>query len=336
MSRPSGPATVDRACDGVRGALSCARHDRPHRREYIQLRDAMRNERKPEVEVAHATSLPRLTAGQVSRAAPCSRHLAQLLDPDRSRGGGTDPSFRLWRAVHDALHLAHRAVVDAGGPLVVHLPRVAPPELGVEEQRVFTQTIEHYDEAFGDDEALLDARSGDTLSRPSACGRYHLSAQANLIFRRLSSPLEIRRVKLRARPSYELRKQPGDVALAALLRPPNESSDVVATVHTLWVSGEASVTTQAISSHDVDELRSTLHQRVDAAYADLEQTAPGWWCGTCPFVLRCPAIPQDSPETLLHRWTDDPDPVSAPETWLLPDPDPDRVADTDADSDEDW
>ena len=283
--------------------------------------------------MAHATSLPRLTAGQLSRATACSRHLAHLLDPDRPRGG-TDPSFRLWRAVHDSLQFSHRAAVDAGGSLAAHLPRLAPSELGVEEQWVFTQAIDHYEEAFGDDDALLDARSGETLSRPSTCGRYHLSAQANLIFRRPASPLEIRRVKLRTRPPYEIRIPPGDVALAALLRPPNESSDVVATVHTLWVGGEASVTTQAISSLDVYELRSTLHQRVDAAYADPEQTAPGWWCGTCPFLLRCPAIPQDSPETLLHRWTDDPDPVDAPRSWLLPDPE--LTSDAYTDTDEDW
>ncbi len=124
----------------------------------------------------------------------------------------------------------------------------------------------------------------------------------------------------------------GDVALVALLRPPNETSDVVAVIHTLWAGGEASITTRSITSHDVNELRSTLRQRVDAAYANPELTTPGWWCGSCPFLLRCPAIPQESPETLLQRWTDHAGPVAPPPAWTLPDPD----VGSDAFADEDW
>ena len=281
---------------------------------------------------AHPTSLPRLSAGQLSRATACSRHLAQLLDPERSRGGATDPSFRLWRAVHDALQDSHRLALDSGKALAEHLPRKAPEELGVEERLVFSQTLEHYEEAFGDDDAVLDVRAGETISRPSACGRYHLSAQANLLFRRPAAPLEVRRVKLRSQPVGVPKVQPSDVALVALLRPPNETSDVVAVIHTLWAGGQANVTTQTVSSHDVHELRTTLRDRVDAAYANPDRATPGWWCGTCPFLLRCPAIPQDSPEALLARWSEESAPLIAPAAWTLPEPD----VNTDSYIDEDW
>ena len=228
--------------------------------------------------------------------------------------------------------------MEAGTPLGDHLARIAPPELGVEERGVFLQTLEHYEEAFGDDDALLDARSGETLSRPSACGRYHLTAQANLLFRRPAAPLEVRRVKLRASPASEPKLQPGDVAFVALLRPPNESSDVVARIHTLWAAGEARVTTQSVSSHDVDEFRATLRERVDAAYENPDRATSGWWCGSCPFLLRCPAIAQDSPEMMLQHWTEGESPAPPPTAWTLPDPEPGARTRTGAETstDEDW
>lgn len=252
--------------------------------------------------MAHSASLPRLSAGQIGRASTCSRHLAMLLDPERPGRGSAEPSLRLWKAVHDAIHDAHRLALESGGPVTGHLSDVpVPAGLSVEETAMFLRAVEHYDEAFGNDTAMLDPRCGEVISRPSPCGRYQLTAMANLVFRRASSPIEIRRVKLTPRPAEDPRPGVSDFALAALLRPPGESSDAVAVVTTLWVAGDATVTSLSIGSRQIDDFRASLRDRVDAALADPGSTSPGWWCGTCPFVLRCPAIPQDSPERMFIR-----------------------------------
>lgn len=225
-----------------------------------------------------------------------------LLDPERPGRGSTEPSLRLWKSVHDALHDSHRLARDNGSVVGEHLAKVTPPpELGTEESLAFRAVIEHYVEAFGDDDAVLDSRCGEVISRPSSCGRYQLTAMANLMFRRPSAAIEIRRVKLTPRPSGSDRLNVSDVALAALLRSPSETSDVVATVHTLWTAGSATVTSTLIGSRDIEEFRSSLRSRVDQAFATPDEPTPGWWCGTCPFILRCPAIPQDSPETVFSR-----------------------------------
>lgn len=249
-----------------------------------------------------------------------------LLDPERPGRGGSEPSLRLWKALHDVLHNAHRLATDLGTTVGAQLVDVVqPPELSVEESFLFRAAVEHYDEAFGEVEADLDRRCGDVISRPSSCGRYQLTAMANLLFRRPGSPIEIRRVKITSRPVDTGRVNPADVALAALLRSPRETSDVVAVVHTLWAAGSASVSVTAITSHDVEAFRSTLRERIDRAFSSPEEPTPGWWCGGCPFLLRCPAIPQDSPETLLARVIADvmdvqdgePVPSGAGRTWAL-------------------
>jgi hypothetical protein len=254
--------------------------------------------------MANPSTLPRISASAVDRAVACPRQLAQMLDPERASRGGSDPSLRLWKAVHELLHQAHRLADENRNIVSTHLFTDPPAELSVEEGALFTRAIEHYDEAFGQDGSALDPRCGDTISRRSNCGRYQLTAMGNLLFRKPESPIEIRRVKLRARPSKELTAPSADIAMAALLRPANETSDVVAVVNTLWVCGDALVTTTSITAKDVADFRTRLRVSVDAALATPEAAVAGWWCGSCAFMLRCPAIPQESPESMLSGFVD--------------------------------
>ena len=294
--------------------------------------------------------LASLALGQLEAGFACPRRLARLLDPELTPARGKDPSFRLPGALNDALLTAHRLAEDRETTVTNTLDSTPPDHLGAEEAQLFRVAVEHYDEAFGDDPAKLDRRSGEFLKRAAAGSRFELSGKLDLIFEPSRSPqnhkqnhkqnhdqhqdqdhdhdhdhdqhqdqnqnqnnsasgnglLTVRRLVLREHivtrsvsPSWR------DIGTAALLRVHRSGDDgnqPILRIETLWAAGQATIITTYVRVGDLDALRERLFTAVDAATKTPESAVPGWWCPTCRFAHRCPAIPQDSAEQLLSRF----------------------------------
>ncbi len=245
-----------------------------------------------------APLLPSLAVGQLDMVANCPRRLANLLDPELRSAGG-QPGMRLSNTIIEALQIAHRDALENENP--INLDVAVPAGLSVEEQKLFARTLEQYDDAFGDEPGMLHERSGEVIRRPSGDRGFQLSGRIDLVFRVQGRPLEIRRIRQREAPTQPTVPRRGDIGLAALLRAPNETSDVVATVRTLWAHRNASVTEVEITGTQVRELREEINEWVDAARATPEEAVAGWWCTTCRFAHRCPAIAQTPIEQLFER-----------------------------------
>jgi hypothetical protein len=250
-----------------------------------------------------ARQTPSLALGQLEPAFACPRRLARLLDPELTPARGKEPSFRLPGALNDALMVAHRLAEDREIMVTETIDATPPPHLGTEEAQLFRTAVEHYDEAFGETPALLDRRAGEFLKRPAADPRYELSGKLDLVF----SPhpkaseetpiLEVRRIVLR---EHTVTRSPTaswrDIGTAALLRIRKSSDDdnePILRIETLWAAGRAKIITTYVRAGDLDLLRDRLTLAVS-----------GWWCPTCRFAHRCPAISQDSTEQLLSRFAD--------------------------------
>jgi hypothetical protein len=63
----------------------------------------------------------------------------------------------------------------------------------------------------------------------------------------------------------------------------------------------ASVTEVSITGTQVRDLREEINTWVDAARLTPEHAVAGWWCTTCRFAHRCPAIAQTPIEQLTQR-----------------------------------
>lgn len=261
-----------------------------------------------------ARQTPSLALGQLEPAFACPRRLARLLDPELTPARGKEPSFRLPGALNDALMVAHRLAEDREIMVTETIDATPPPHLGTEEAQLFRTAVEHYDEAFGEAPALLDHRAGEFLKRPAADPRYELSGKLDLVFtpRPNAAPkqslLEVRRIVLREHtvtrsttPSWR------DIGTAALLRirkSTDDDNEPILRIETLWAAGRAKIITTYVRAGDLDLLRDRLTLAVNAATDTPELAIPGWWCPTCRFAHRCPAIAQDSTEQLLSRFTD--------------------------------
>jgi hypothetical protein len=257
---------------------------------------------------------PSLALGQFEPAFACPRRLARLLDPELTPARGKEPSFRLPGAINDAVMVAHRLAEDREVLVTEALDATAPPHLGTEEAKLFRAAIEHYDEAFGEDPALLDRRAGEFLKRPAADPRYELSGKLDLVFTAKPGPtaenslLEVRRIVLREHTvSRSTAASWRDIGMAALLRirkAGDDDNQPILRIETLWAAGRAKIITTYVRAGDLDLLRDRLTLAVNAATDSPERAVPGWWCPTCRFAHRCPAIAQDSAEELLSRFSE--------------------------------
>jgi hypothetical protein len=273
---------------------------------------------------------PSLALGQLEPAFACPRRLARLLDPELTPARGKEPSFRLPGAINDALLVAHRLAEDREVLVTETIDATPPPNLSTEEAQLFRIAVEHYDEAFGEDPALLDRRAGEFLKRPAADPRYELSGKLDLVFAPTSRPgiispsfepnadsekdhasqpkplLEVRRIVLREHTvSRTTAASWRDIGIAALLRVRNhgdDDSEPILRIETLWAAGRAKIVTTHVRAGDLDLLRDRLTLAVNAATDTPDAANPGWWCPTCRFAHRCPAIAQDSAEQLLSRF----------------------------------
>ena len=273
---------------------------------------------------------PSLALGQLEPAFACPRRLARLLDPELTPARGKEPSFRLPGAINDALLVAHRLAEDREVLVTETIDATPPPNLSTEEAQLFRIAVEHYDEAFGEDTARLDRRAGEFLKRPAADSRYELSGKLDLVFAPTSRPgiispsfepnadsekdhasrpqplLEVRRIVLREHTvSRTTAASWRDIGIAALLRVRSHGDDdnePILRIETLWAAGRAKIVTTHVRAGDLDLLRHRLTLAVNAATDTPEAANPGWWCPTCRFAHRCPAIAQDSAEQLLSRF----------------------------------
>jgi hypothetical protein len=258
---------------------------------------------------------PSLALGQLEPAFACPRRLARLLDPELTPARGKEPSFRLPGAINDALMVAHRLAEDREVMVTQTLDATPPPHLGTEEAKLFSIAIGHYDEAFGEDPAVLDRRAGEFLKRPAADPRYELSGKLDLVFTpKAAAPpegalLEVRRIVLRehtvSRSTTASWRDIGTAALLRIRKPGDDDNQPILRIETLWAAGTAKIITTYVRAGDLDLLRDRLTLAVNAATDTPEQAIPGWWCPTCRFAHRCPAIAQDSAEQLLSRFNDE-------------------------------
>jgi hypothetical protein len=257
---------------------------------------------------------PSLALGQLEPAFACPRRLAHLLDPELTPARGKEPTFRLPSALNDALLVAHRLAEDREVMVTETLDASPPSHLGIEEASLFRVAIDHYDEAFGEDPAVLDRRAGEFLRRPAADPRYELSGKLDLVFApKLGgtaghSLLEVRRVVLRehtvSRSASASWRDIGTAALLRIRKPGDDDNQPILRIETLWAAGRAKIITTYVRAGELDLLRDRLTLAVNAATDTPGQATPGWWCTTCRFAHRCPAIAQDSAEELLRRFTD--------------------------------
>ena len=271
---------------------------------------------------------PSLALGQFESAFACPRRLARLLDPELPPARGKEPSFRLPSAINDALLVAHRLAEDREVLASETLDATPPPNLSTEEAQLFRIAVEHYDEAFGENPALLDRRAGEFLKRPAADPRYELSGKLDLVFVPTPSPevirssanaiplalktpphkplLEVRRIVLREHTvSRSITPSWRDIGIAALLRvrkSGDDDNEPILRIETLWAAGRAKIITTHVRAGDLDLLRDRVTLAVNAATDTPEAAIAGWWCPTCRFAHRCPAIAQDSTEALLSRF----------------------------------
>jgi hypothetical protein len=251
---------------------------------------------------------PSLALGQLEPAFACPRRLARLLDPELTPARGKEPSFRLPGAINDALLVAHRLAEDREVLVTETLDATPPPNLSTEEAQLFRIAIEHYDEAFGEDPALLDRRAGEFLKRPAADPRYELSGKLELVFTPTPNKplLEVRRIVLREHTvSRSTAAGWRDIGMAALLRvrrSGDNDNEPILRIETLWAAGRAKIVTTHVRAGDLDLLRDRLTLAVNAATDTPENAVAGWWCPTCRFAHRCPAIAQDPTEALLSRF----------------------------------
>jgi hypothetical protein len=257
---------------------------------------------------------PSLALGQLEPAFACPRRLARLLDPELTPARGKEPSFRLPTAINDALMVAHRLAEDREVMVTETLDASPPSHLGIEEASLFRVAIDHYDEAFGEDPAILDRRAGEFLKRPAADPRFELSGKLDLVFapklRGTTGPslLEVRRIVLRehtvSRSTSASWRDIGTAALLRIRKPGDDDNQPILRIETLWAAGRAKIITTYVRAGDLDSLRDRLTLAVNAATDTPGQATPGWWCTTCRFAHRCPAIAQDSAEQLLGRFPD--------------------------------
>jgi hypothetical protein len=249
---------------------------------------------------------PSISVSRWPVLARCSRRLALSVDPDRRvRGAPEELRFRLGRAVEDAVREAHLLAADQGLELEAVLAREpAAAEaalLEAEELAVFARAMDAYLEACGGEGGVLDLdRSGVDASRPSACGRYRLTARPGLVLRSPDGLLEVRRIVLSAGPGAG-----ADVAgltaraaaLAVAMRAP-----LPFRLSQVWVLPPVEVATVSVDDGDVAAFVASLRAGVDAVLdAGDETPSAGWWCSSCECIGGCPAVPQAQASTLLAR-----------------------------------
>lgn len=246
-----------------------------------------------------ASSLPTLTAGGIGTVNACPRRLARHLDPqDRPRSAMNEGRFRLGKAIAEAVRAAHDLADHGGSAVADVLDDTPPPTLGREEARRFVTALEHYAELAEQRPGRLHARAGETITRPSRDGTWALKADVGLLIEGPGGDVELRRITPAPAPSDRRRQaSDGDVARIAMLGPIVLGRTV--RVVELFSEGRADVRVHEVTEAAVRQLRDRLVAEVDAARAQPERTATGWWCTTCACIPGCPEIPDTRIGTLL-------------------------------------
>ena len=251
---------------------------------------------------------PTLALGSIETHARCGRRLASLFDEDRRYAPSGDAGFRLVNEVVSAIRSTH-TLADERAMTVAEVldddpARALPPDtLSTEEQAVFRALVEQYREAFGDHPATIDlTRSGATQRRDSASGLFTLSGRTDLVLnpRRETGEVDgvpiVRRIHTR-----QPRSTWADPGYAVLLRlpTPRAANDVVLRVERTWASPVPGVSENVVTGDDVDRFRTDLLALITHAPQRSDVAEPGWWCGSCPVIQRCPAVAQQPFEELV-------------------------------------
>ena len=251
---------------------------------------------------------PTLALGSIETHARCGRRLASLFDEDRRYAPSGDAGFRLVNevvlAIRSAHTLADERAITVAKVLDDDPARALPPDtLSTEEQAVFRSLVEQYREAFGDHPATIDlSRSGATQRRDSASGLFTLSGRTDLVFHPRGESEEVDRVPIVRRiHTRQPRSTWADPGYAVLLRLPTSraANDVVLRIERMWASPVPGVSENVVTGDDVDGFRTDLLELITDAPQRSDVAEPGWWCGSCPVIRRCPAVAQQPFEELV-------------------------------------
>ncbi len=260
----------------------------------------------PDRPIANAPQSGRayVSAGSLEHQSRCAKRLAAQLQGDVRRQPGGDPAMRLWAEVNAALRAAHDRANAESLTVANSLDATPPTSLSVEESLAFTHVLEHYVEAFGDDEAAaFHPSSGVASTRAVAASvPFELGTKVDLLFDSANGPL-LRRVHLRGRPPSPSDEPPtADLATAVALRLPagRARNDVVLTIEHLWTSGFAVVRRVEVRQLDLDIFRNNLHGMATEALV-APNPNPGWWCNDCSLLTECDAVPSDPAADIFRR-----------------------------------
>ena len=179
----------------------------------------------------------------------------------------------------------------------------APETLSVEERAVYVALAQQYLEAFGDRQGTLDPRSGDNLRRDSATGLFALSGRVDLVLQPPDGVPVLQRAHGR-----EPRTSWADPGYAALLKVPVPAAhnDPMLRIRRIWAGPVAGASERTVTRAEVENFRDDVAAMVLDARADPDRTTPGWWCTSCPAMLRCPAVAQVPFEDVVVRMTPSP------------------------------
>ncbi len=267
-----------------------------------------------------------ISVGKLTGGLRCRRRLALEFDRTRTPAKTADATFRLHQAVMSALaesHLVVQALVDessgawpAPDVLIETLAqRVPPPELGLEEIDRFRNVLTAYGETFADSTArFVAAPMNGPYRRPSQRRSWGISGAVDLRFTRDDGQLEIRKWSLGTRPVATDDPVPiadilrffliGGAGVFAQLYIPNDP-----------LAPGAVLRERTVTDSDISAARQTARRAIDEAedlvtsseangstIDEVSLTSSGWWCNQCTYVRNCPAIPQQSSQSLLGAY----------------------------------
>jgi hypothetical protein len=216
------------------------------------------------------------------------------LDPERPRPRQSNGPFRLSRAIYDAITAAwlYGSVAD--------LDPTPSPGLSLEERHRFTSAINQYRDVAAERDLTLHARSGDTLTAPSADQTYVVTARPDLLFRRPDGNLEVHRVMPWGAPAMTQATPPhSDLVVAALARR-GEPEDCAVIIVRLWTEDPVEHVEHIVTGADIDATRTWLRDVVASARSNPTVTRPGYCCNDCPAISDCDAVPSIPIEQLLR------------------------------------